>query len=152
MTKQRDAVITGALSRLDEEVVVPPINPVREGALLEAFDAHWARPRPAPRRWTWTAAAAMTAMTVALGWFGVHRAPRAVPAAGDQAADLTEFVPWPGAQSLPPLESGGLIRVELPVAALPALGFRPPLSAVSVVQADIVVGQDGLARAVRLVQ
>jgi hypothetical protein len=151
MRERGEALITDALSRLDEEIEVPPVEPERERALLEAFDAYWAGARDTPRRWTWTAAAAMVAITVGLGWV-VHRTPPVPTAPGDRPADITGFVPWPGAQALPPLESGELIRVGLPVSALPALGLLPPSPTVSVVQADIVIGQDGLARAVRLVQ
>jgi hypothetical protein len=151
MSEQQETWLNGVLSKLDADIEVPPVDPAREQALLAAFDAHWSRSGTAPRRWTWMAAAAMTAMTVGLGWFGVYRAPRVVPAA-DVTAEMADFVPWPGAQALPPLESGELIRIDLPVAALPALGFAPPSSAVRVVKADIVVGQDGFARAVRLVQ
>jgi hypothetical protein len=62
-----------------------------------------------------------------------------------------EFVPWPGARDLPPLESGELLRVDLPVSMLPALGMVPPATRGTAVKADVIVGQDGLARAVRLV-
>jgi hypothetical protein len=51
----------------------------------------------------------------------------------------TEFVAWPGAAAWPPFESGELIRVEL--------AFEN-----GVVEADVLVGQDGFARAVRLVE
>ncbi len=148
----RDRALTDALTRLRDEVEVPPADPARERALLAAFDAHWARPRQAPPRWAWVATAAMATLTLALGSIVSQRAPLVTPGAPDPANDLAQFVPWPGAQTLPPLESGELIRVGLPVTALPALGLLPPSSAVSVVQAEIVVGQDGFARAVRLVQ
>lgn len=62
-----------------------------------------------------------------------------------------EFVIVPGAAALPPLESGELVRMELPVSMLPALGVVPPASAAMRVKADLIVGQDGLPRAVRLV-
>ena len=50
-----------------------------------------------------------------------------------------EFVAWPGATAWPPFESGELIRIDIP-------------TEVGVVQADVLVGQDGFARAIRLVQ
>jgi hypothetical protein len=43
------------------------------------------------------------------------------------------------------------VRVELPVSVLPTLGLIPPASHVTAVRADLLVGQDGLARAFRLV-
>jgi hypothetical protein len=57
----------------------------------------------------------------------------------DEAADSTEFVTWPGATAWPPFESGELIRIDIP-------------TDVGVVQAEVLVGQDGFARAIRLVQ
>ncbi|MGH9408938.1 MAG: hypothetical protein ACRD1V_05750, partial [Vicinamibacterales bacterium] len=63
------------------------------------------------------------------------------------------FVAVPGAASLPPLESGSLVRMELPVSILPLLGMTPPATGhATEVTADIIVGQDGLPRAVRLVE
>jgi len=61
---------------------------------------------------------------------------------------------WPGAGSLPRFESGQLMRVELPASVVLSLGLRPsrPLRNDGTVQTDVLVGQDGYARAVRLVQ
>jgi hypothetical protein len=64
----------------------------------------------------------------------------------------SEFVPWPGAGTLPSFESGELVRLDLPVSVLPSLGLAPPASRDTAVQADVIIGQDGFARAVRLVQ
>ena len=63
-----------------------------------------------------------------------------------------EFHPLPGAAGLPDLESGSVVRIELPVAALPEYGVDiVPDPAKSTVQADLLVGQDGQPRAIRLV-
>ena len=56
----------------------------------------------------------------------------------DEAPDSTDFVAWPGATAWPPFESGELIRIDIP-------------TEVGVVQAEVLVGQDGFARAIRLV-
>ena len=56
-----------------------------------------------------------------------------------------------GAAARPPLESGALMRVDLPVSILPALGLWPPASPQTTVPVEILVGQDGFARAFRLV-
>ena len=77
-------------------------------------------------------------------------APRVLEESGDPAT--ADFVIWPGAAAWPPFESGELVRVTLPLDALPALGVVPPAAAEAVVQADVLVGQDGFARAIRLVQ
>jgi hypothetical protein len=63
----------------------------------------------------------------------------------------TEFIVVPGAANLPPMESGTLVRIDLPVSMLPSLGVTPPAGGGATVRADLVIGQDGLTRAVRLV-
>jgi hypothetical protein len=158
-----DTRISEALSLLRHDVEVPALDPATEQALLAAFDAHWARPRAgeprrkSPRvgtagRWVWmTAAAASIVIAVTLDSLVVKNAPGS-GARREAIVDMADFVAWPGAQAWPPFESGELMRVDLPVSALPGLGLAPPSSAASVVEADIVVGQDGFARAVRLVQ
>lgn len=66
------------------------------------------------------------------------------------AADA-EFVPWPGVAALPQFESGQLVRTELPASVLPLLGLEPASGVTAeIVMADVLIGQDGLARAVRL--
>jgi len=62
-----------------------------------------------------------------------------------------EFVVWPGAIDLPRFESGRLLRVAMPAAVAESLGVRP-VPASGIVQTDVLVGQDGYARAVRLAQ
>jgi len=62
-----------------------------------------------------------------------------------------EFVAVPGAAALPMLESGRIIRVKLGIAELPTYGLAiVPDAARSAVEADVLVGQDGQARAIRL--
>lgn len=62
------------------------------------------------------------------------------------------FVELPGAAGLPQFESGTIVRLELPVASLPAYGIEIPAAADErPVEADLLVGQDGLTRAIRLV-
>jgi hypothetical protein len=153
-----------ALRRLNEATVPPPVDPVREAALMAAFDAASAPPRRRGKRgrlammsrvsWTMAglAAAAAVLIAVALPWgtAGRRAAVTPSPLRGVQA-DVSEFVVVPGAASLPPLESGTLMRVDLPVSVLPSLGVTPPATGHTTVKADLVVGQDGLTRAVRLV-
>ena len=64
----------------------------------------------------------------------------------------TGFVALPGAANLPQFESGTIVRVELPVASLPAYGVDiSPAANDQPVEADVLVGQDGQPRAIRLV-
>jgi len=62
------------------------------------------------------------------------------------------FVPVPAAAGLPQFESGVIVRVALPVTALPSYGVDiSRASSNQPVEADVLLGQDGLARAIRLV-
>ena len=165
--------LSDALDRLAQATPVPRSDPGRDRALLAAFDAARgavaADRLPAPgvawlRGSAWLgglAAAAALLIAVGLrpagiGRFGISGPPAAhgtallAPGDGTQP-DAGEFIPWPGASALPPLESGELVRMQLPVTMLPSLGVAPPASHVTAVTADVVVGQDGLARAVRFV-
>jgi hypothetical protein len=63
-----------------------------------------------------------------------------------------EFITVPGAAGLPDLESGSVVRVAVPVGALPEYGLDIGQGgSKTTVDADVLVGQDGLARAIRLV-
>jgi hypothetical protein len=65
----------------------------------------------------------------------------------------TGFVALPGAVGLPQFESGVIARIEISVTSLPNYGIQiAPDAARATVPADILVGQDGLARAIRLVK
>ncbi|HEX8072510.1 MAG TPA: hypothetical protein VF546_21360 [Pyrinomonadaceae bacterium] len=65
---------------------------------------------------------------------------------------VTDFVPLV-AGSAAPLVSGQLVRVELPRSALAPLGLPlDPARAGDTIKADVLVGDDGLARAIRFVR
>jgi hypothetical protein len=145
--------LASVLRQLAQSAEVPPLDPDRERALLDAFDKAQTEQRaPAVRAGVWrpAAAAALLALAATLAWVIVDRSGR--PPANPIVAPLTttEFVLWPGAAELPTFESGHLMRMEVPVSALPSLGLVPPATHAAVVQADVLVGQDGLPRAVRL--
>jgi hypothetical protein len=64
---------------------------------------------------------------------------------------LSGFVALPNAASLPHFESGRIVRIELAITELPSYGFDlVPDAAPAAVEADLLVGQDGLPRAIRL--
>jgi hypothetical protein len=93
--------------------------------------------RPAPRPLTATELAAMD-------WSGGWQED------GDAEAASGEFIPLPNAARLAPNEDVNLVRVEVPRSTMIALGY--PVAddrAAELVQADVVLGSDGLARAVR---
>ena len=63
----------------------------------------------------------------------------------------SEFVALPAAFALPELESGRIVRMEVPLAMLPAYGLEfVPDATPSAVQAEFLIGQDGVPRAIRL--
>ena len=71
------------------------------------------------------------------------------PASGTD--ELADFVVLPAADHLPGFDSGTIVRVALPTASLPAFGLPMTPDAGRTVDADVLVGQDGQARAIRLV-
>jgi hypothetical protein len=127
-----------------------------EQRLLAAFRAR--RRRRSLERWGIGAAAVAIAACLALVMLlAPHlpgRAPSASPAvAASLPLETAEFVPLPDADMDLPLEEATVVRVELPLSALAAIGM-PVTDARSGerIEADILLGQDGLARGVRFVQ
>jgi hypothetical protein len=143
-----------ALRRLNDATVPPPADPAREAALMAAFDAASGSPRATAHGYLFLAALAAAAavlIAVALPWGPAGRRGPTPPASARAVELATEFVIVPGAAGLPPMESGTLVRLDLPVSVLPSLGVTPPATGRATVKADLVIGQDGLTRAVRLV-
>jgi len=167
--------VADALRALRQAAAVPPADPAREAALLAAFDAAhagaYARRGPGEakgRRDYWYlggfAAAAILLLVASLPAIRIGRHAPPPPSEGGFQASHTplpsrdvqfrtpgEFVIVPGAAGLPRMESGTLVRMDVPVSVLPSLGLTPPPGQVKAVTADLVVAQDGLPRAARLV-
>jgi hypothetical protein len=140
-----------------------------EARLVGAFRAQagLARSRR-PRAWvgalTWaTAAAAVLVLAFSLvrGREPQTALPKTVPANALILAALQEspdgaggleagFIPLPNVEQLAPNEPGDLVTVEVPRSAMIALGFEvSPERAAEPVQAEVMFGPDGVARAVR---
>jgi hypothetical protein len=144
-----------------------------EARLVSAFRAHTGlagvrHPRPWIGALTW-ATAAVAVLALALSMVRV-REPQTAPrrmagnaailaavqefpdgAAGFESASLESgFVPLPNVEQLAPNEQGDLVTVEVPRSAMIALGFEvSPERAAETVQAEVMFGPDGVARAVR---
>jgi hypothetical protein len=147
-----DHDLLAALRRLADQTIVPPADPRQEAALLAAFDAARRTPSHSRAHYWWMAGLATAAALLIVAGIGPARDRRTnATLLPSHAVTVGEFMPWPGARDLPPLESGELLRVDLPLSMLPALGMMPPATHGTSVKADLIVGQDGLARAVRLV-
>jgi hypothetical protein len=144
-----------------------------EARLLAAFrgQAGLVAPPPARRWWSpvlaW-AAAAVVVLAAFLLFAGRVRQSSAPynAAAGAEAAAVDwsallpaeiageagagDFIPLPNADRLPQDEDLNVVRVEVPRSAMIALGYAVTADrAAERVRADVVVGSDGLARAVR---
>ena len=63
------------------------------------------------------------------------------------------FIALPAALGLPDFESGEIVRLEIPIASLPTYGIEiPEGSRGAQVEADLLVGQDGQPRAIRVLR
>ncbi|HXS94251.1 MAG TPA: hypothetical protein VN736_06570 [Candidatus Limnocylindrales bacterium] len=143
-----------------------------ETAALAAFRSQTAftRARAVRRAWTpllaWAAAAAFL---IALSLMLVK--PQAQPAAHrpsrsgglqqavlhtaplDDETSADGFIPLPNAQRVDSPDTMNVVRVELPRSAMLALGLPvAPDRVTELVEADVMLGPDGLARAVRFVE
>jgi hypothetical protein len=129
-------------------------SPAVEERLRAAFGA---RVKEKPRVWNHVAKVAALAL-IAAGLYLVWADRTRTRASQEQAAAIapvnqrSEFIALPYAQSEVPLEQPVIVRVQIPVSELSGMGM--PFASVSArekVKADLLVGQDGVARAVRLV-
>jgi hypothetical protein len=100
----------------------------------------WVREAPKPARAAMSSAAMLAAGSAS-----------AESVATEEEADAN-FYPLPGAEALPDVENAMVVRVQLPVASLRFMGFPVDEERADEVQAELLLGQDGLARGVRLVQ
>jgi hypothetical protein len=155
---ETERAMSAALQHLArEERTDDGVSDVRLGRLLAAFDVHGAAPRSRASRVKLAvelslAASVLIVAGLSVGWRPgspagwKNAAPRAgasgKPAATSPAPPMnagSAFVVLPGADALPRFDHGEVIRVDIP-------------SAGGVIQAEVLIGQDGLARAARLVQ
>ncbi len=122
------------------------------------------------RRAAWTSAAAalaaIAAAVVLLYFAGIPRARHwEAPQIANELAstpgvqnavvrtDELSFYPLPEADELPPVETSLVLRVQMPASSLELMGFPVSDAAdTGPVQAELLVGQDGLARGVRVIQ
>jgi hypothetical protein len=118
--------------------------------LLEEFDERRRRKRrTAPLRWAWSAAAALLLAAV----IGVWRPGPPLAAGGaDSTEALEDFVPVPFSPPLATGESVQVVRLELTGAELARMGIELPGGYGEEFDADVVLSEDGLPRAVRLLE
>lgn len=79
-------------------------------------------------------------------------APNRKPSKKNNVVTPSGFVDLPWTAGLPAFESGEIVRMDIPVASLPAYGIDISSGAgKGPVEADVLIGQDGFARAIRLI-
>ncbi len=142
-----------------------------EGRLMAAFRGEGGMTEiPLRARWwspvaAWVAAAALITAAALLSLRSREAQPLPATAPQMAAVDWTfglaiedagggteegEFIALPNAEQLPPPAQVNMVRVELPRSAMISLGYDVKAEeAGEMVEADIVLGSDGLARAVR---
>ncbi|MEX2262459.1 MAG: hypothetical protein WD696_10925 [Bryobacteraceae bacterium] len=154
LEKQRDLLSSlKELAALDM-AQVPSLRV--EAALAEAFHQN-VTPR-VWRRWAFTAAAAAVGAVVLTALIGTQPEEpiaRRTPAAATDVRGqeiVTEFLPLDPMDTLAGLDGSRLVRVRLPRSAMATFGL--PVNeerAFERIQADVLLGYDGAARAVRFV-
>jgi hypothetical protein len=138
------------LLRALAKAVPQEASPSAERYLLVRFRER----RNQRKRWTYLAAiAASLAIGFALyvaRWHHQSATVSVSPTGGDQTSG---FITLPYAQSGVPLEQAVIVRVNIPVSELGIIGVPfTPTSPNESIPAELLIGQDGVARAVRFVE
>jgi hypothetical protein len=82
-----------------------------------------------------------------------RRQPNRVNRSTGDAEIATDFIPLMNRETLAQMDGGQIMRVELPRSALMSFGLPMDMErAAERIKADVVVGNDGLARAIRFVR
>jgi hypothetical protein len=144
MNQQQERAIVEGLRALAATTVDGSPSPHIERAVFAAMSR-----RPVRRHTGWfvqAVAAALLLISISgswLAWKSAHSRPGPIHPEG--------FVEIPGASTLPPMESGSIVRVALPVTVLPQYGLAIlPDVAGDTVLAELLIAQDGLPRMIRL--
>ena len=150
--KNQNDAITRALRRLKQEDEAMSASPGVETRLLEEVRGLRPRQRWSPQLIAALAAAAIVLIALSLAQWN-SSSPAAPPSAIVAQESTTDF--YPLFYSSVPAAQTHLVRLELPRESLARFGL---MSAdvidrtTGTVLADVLVGDDGLARAVRFVQ
>jgi len=128
-----------------------------ERAVLAEFDARFDLAKRRKRGRVWMATVGAIAASAVGAWMMQHRpvrTPAAPPPVEAQAEAEAEqpFVAIPFMLPPAPFERMEVVHMKLPVTELIAAGFRLQTADLGAeAEADVIVGQDGRARAVRLI-
>ena len=120
-----------------------PLSEQFQARVMAEFEKMQPARRPVLR---WVLAGALAASVI----LGAVWSSRSVPVPAPVAASEPGFVPLPYTVPLSPDEPTTVWRMEIPVSRLRAVGYRVQASDPgAVVEADVLVSQDGRARAIR---
>jgi hypothetical protein len=135
-----------------------PVPAFDEAEARRAFRAHRRPAQPAaPTRWLrapiWASAAALV-VSLATGTWVVLSTNRSAPdpespavaAAAPPATPVAVFQPLPYAPSFSPTGAYSVIRVRIPLSSL-VIGHAADVD--DAIEADVLLGEDGLARGIR---
>lgn len=147
MTEQQERTLIAGLKTLAAATRHASAGPGVERAVLAEM-RRIAKPEPAATSRAWLPLAAALVLASGAGaWI-------AQTSGGTRATTIRPagFVAIPGTAVMPPVESGAIVRVAVPVAELPSYGIAiVPELIDGTVDADFFIAQDGQARAIRLV-
>jgi hypothetical protein len=150
-----DRPLTSALRKLAADERNLRSSPAVEGRLLAQVRS-MARTRRRTR-FMGLAGASAVCVTIGVGWYAATRQaittpPVAEPGSGVAVEETTDFFPL--AYSGVPAAAAHVVRLQVPRSALASFGvaFGARDDASPTILADVVVGDDGLARAVRFVR
>ena len=126
-----------------------PVDVTIESRVLAEFDRSAAlrkRTRPSARRWVFAAA---LAASIFLGAVWILRPSPVHPVAAASSSE-SPFLTIPYTIPLAPEERAEVVRMRIPVTVLLAAGFHVEAADPSTsIDADVLVSQDGRARAIR---
>lgn len=150
MTEQQQRALAAGLKALGETTREAAPSPRIEQAVLAAAQrmrSERDERRVPSNRWLPLAAGLVLSVGGAL-W----AARAAVPATRGVVIHPSGFVTLPSAYGLPDIESASIIRIQVPLSALPAYGLSiAPDAVTDSIEAELLVAQDGQPRAIRLV-
>lgn len=129
------------------------VGPQHAGpAVKQRLLVHFRERRYRRRRAYLAGAVTFLAMVVMLSLVLWHESvPQAVPSA--TLNQTSGFITLPYGESGVPLEQPVIVRVDIPVSQLGIMGMPPaPRGAKEKLKAELLIGQDGVARAVRFVE
>ncbi|HEY0876408.1 MAG TPA: hypothetical protein VGD94_23240 [Vicinamibacterales bacterium] len=147
MTEQQERALTAGLKALAASTRQASASPAIESAVLGEMRRAVQSRRVVTNR-AWIPLAAALVLTSGAGAWFAHTSSVRVATTIRPAG----FVAIPGTAAMPPVESGAIVRVAVPVAELPSYGIAIlPELIDGTVEADFFIAQDGQARAIRLV-